>query len=126
MDKKYLIMSFGYGLLGLVLGIYMAASKNHTQLVTHAHIMLLGFVVSFIYAGCYKMWVVDIQLRLAKVQYYCHAVGSLILLVGLFLMYQQWAAEKVLGPVLGVSSIVVFIAMVLMKIQLIQEFKANK
>ena len=46
MDRKYVLTGLGYALLGLLLGIHMAATKNHGQLVTHAHIMLLGFVVS--------------------------------------------------------------------------------
>lgn len=125
MDKKYLMLSFGYGLLGLVLGIYMAASKNHGQLVTHAHIMLLGFVVSFIYGACYKIWISELNTKLAKLQYYCHSLGSLVLLIGLFLLYQPSVEEKLLGPVLGVSSIVVFVAMVLMKVQLIKAMKQS-
>ncbi len=46
MHRQYVITALGYGLLGLLLGIYMAHSQNHLQHVTHAHIMLIGFVVS--------------------------------------------------------------------------------
>ena len=48
MDRKFVISALCYALLGMVLGIHMAASKDHGQFVTHAHIMLVGFVVSFI------------------------------------------------------------------------------
>lgn len=29
MDRKFIIMGFGYAILGLLLGIVMAASKDH-------------------------------------------------------------------------------------------------
>jgi len=47
-DKKYVVWALSYAAVGLVLGIYMAATHNHAELVTHAHILLIGFVVSLI------------------------------------------------------------------------------
>lgn len=55
MDRKFILTAFGYAILGLALGIHMAASKDHGQFVTHAHIMLVGFVLSFIYGLCHKL-----------------------------------------------------------------------
>jgi hypothetical protein len=78
---------FGYAILGLMLGIFMAASKDHGQFVTHAHIMLLGFVVSFIYALCHKLWLNNITSTLAVTQYYIHLIATFALFVGLFLGY---------------------------------------
>jgi Ca2+/H+ antiporter len=120
MDRKFLLTSFGYGLLGLLLGIYMAASKNHGQLVTHAHIMLLGFVVSFIYAVVYKVWLLDGSGSLAKVQYYAHQLGTLGLLVGLYVMYGGLLPEAQVGPLLGIASVIVLIAFICMKVMLIK------
>lgn len=39
-DKRYLLCALGYAAAGMGLGIFMAASHNHGQLVTHAHAML--------------------------------------------------------------------------------------
>ena len=50
MERHYVLSALGYGLLGLVLGLYMSASGQHQQLVTHAHIMLVGFLLGFAYA----------------------------------------------------------------------------
>jgi len=120
-EKKYILSSFIYGLLGLVLGIYMAATKNHGQMVTHAHVMLLGFVVSFIYGVSFKLWIKNTSSKLAVLQFTLHQVGTLGLLTGLFLLYgQQIVAEK-LTVLLSSSSIVVLIAMILMLIQFVSE-----
>lgn len=123
MDKKYVMTGLGYAILGMVLGIYMAASHNHGQLVTHAHILLLGFLTSFVYAVCHKLWLNEAKGALMKVQFLTHQLGTALMVLGLFLMYGQFASEAVLGPVLGVASISVLIGMVLMKVLFIKTGK---
>ena len=86
MDRKFVATGLGFGILGLLLGIYMAASHNHGQLVTHAHIMLVGFVVSFVYGVCHKLWLGNNESGLARIQFYLHVVGAIGLTIGLFLL----------------------------------------
>ena len=120
MDRRFLMTAIGYGILGLGLGIYMASSKNHGQLVTHAHIMLLGLVVSFIYAVCYKLWLTEVQGLVPNLQFWFHLVGSTVLLICLFLMFAGLAPEAILGPFLGFSSILVLASMIMLKVLLIK------
>ena len=122
MDRKYVLTAFGYLLLGLLLGIHMAASKVHTQFVTHAHIMLVGFVLSFIYALCHKLWIKP-EAKLLALQYYTHQIGTVVLLIGLFLLYGQFVSEQLLGPIMGIASFVVLVSAILMKVILIKSFK---
>lgn len=119
-----LLTGFGYGLLGLVLGIYMAASHNHGQLVTHAHIMLLGFVVSFVYAVCYKLWLPTEHGKLGNVQFWTHQLGAAGLTIGLFLLYGRFLPMERLDPVLAVFSILALIGFLLMKVMLVKATKA--
>ncbi len=123
MDKKFILTSLGYAILGLSLGIFMAASKNHGHLVTHAHIMLVGFVVSFIYGLCHKLWLNNTTTRLAKSQYYIHQIGTIGIVVGLFLYYGQFVSLETIDPFLAISSVAVLIGMVLMKILFIKSMK---
>lgn len=125
MSRNFITAAFGYGLLGLVMGIYMAASKDHSQLVTHAHIMLVGFVLPFVYSVVYKLWHLDGATMMAKVQFYCHHFGTFFLLLGLFMMYGQHASGGALGAVLGVSSLVVLLGFVLMKVMLIKALRSG-
>lgn len=120
MDRKFVMTALGYGILGLLLGIYMASTKNHTQLVTHAHVMLVGFVVSFIYAVCYKLWISNVFSSIANVQFYLHLLGSIALLASLFLLFSGLVAEAVLGPILGISSIAILASMILLKVLVIK------
>ena len=123
MERKYLLTALGYLLLGLLLGIHMAMSKNHSQLVTHAHIMLVGFVVSFIYAVCLKLWCANSEYKFRTAQFFIHQIGTLILVVGLFLLYGGFMPEPKIGPILGVGSILVLIGAISMKIDVIKSTK---
>ena len=116
MDRKFVATGLGFGILGLLLGIYMAASHNHGQLVTHAHIMLVGFVVSFVYGVCHKLWLDNNESGLARIQFYLHVVGAIGLTIGLFLLYGGIVAPEIIEPVLSISSIAVLIGMILMKV----------
>lgn len=114
MDRKFVISALCYALLGMVLGIYMAASKDHSQFVTHAHIMLVGFVVSFIYALCHRLWLGNPSGRLACIQFYLHQLGALVMSVGLYLLYGRQLPAERLDPLLALSSLAVLIAMGIM------------
>ena len=120
MDRKFILTAFGYAILGLVLGIYMAASKNHAQYVTHAHIMLIGFLLSFIYGLCHKLWLNNSTSRLAVVQFYVHQAGTAIILLGLFLVYGQFVPLDTIDPVMAIASIAVLVGVILMKVEFIR------
>lgn len=124
MDRKFILTSLGYAIVGMVLGIIMAASKNHGQHVTHAHIMLAGSVVSFMYGLCHKLWLNNTESKLAKIQFYMHQFGVAFLSLGLFLLYGQYASEATIEPVLSISSLLVLGGMILMKVLFIKNSKS--
>ena len=120
MDRKFVLTGLGYAILGLLLGIFMAASKDHGHLVTHAHIMLVGFVVSFVYGLCHKLWLNNIVSKLSLAQFYIHQAGTLGIVIGLFLYYGKHVTLETIDPFLALSSIAVLIGMILMKVLFIQ------
>jgi hypothetical protein len=114
LDKRYLIWALSYALVGLALGIYMAASQNHGELVTHAHILLIGFVVSFIYGIIHKLWLEKPSRGIANIQFVLHQAATVTLSLGLFLLYGNMLPESVLGPILGIAAAGVLLGMLLM------------
>jgi hypothetical protein len=114
LDRKYLVWALAYVALGMGLGIYMAASHNHAQHVTHAHILLVGFVVSFIYAVIHKLWLGEKASLLARVQLVVHQAGALTMFSGLFLLYGGLMPEEQAEAILAPSTIVVFTGALLM------------
>lgn len=113
-DRKYLLWALVYVALGMGLGIFMAASHSHAQHVTHAHILLVGFVVSFIYAVIHKLWLSEKPPRLATLQFIVHQVGAVTMFTGLFLLYGNIVSEAKLDPILAMASIAVFSSALLM------------
>ncbi|HWU75481.1 MAG TPA: TonB-dependent receptor [Rhodanobacter sp.] len=113
-DRKFLLCGLAYAVIGMSLGVYMGASENHTLFIAHAHILLVGFVVSFIYALIHKLWMAGAASRLAGFQFYLHPLATLVMTAGLALLYGRVIPPTTLGPVLGVASVGVLLAMVLM------------
>ena len=122
-DRKFLLCSLAYAVFGMGVGIYMAVSKDHVELVAHAHILLVGFVVSFIYSLMHKLWISPGIRSLANVQFYLHQFSALIMSTGLLLFYGGLFREA-LDPVLAVSSLGVLGGALLM-IYLVIRFPAE-
>lgn len=125
MDRKFVITGMVYAILGMILGIYMAASKNHGQMVTHTHIMLAGFLISFFYGLCHKLWLNNDNSALARLQFYIHQAGLAFMCGGLFLLYGQLVKEEAIGPVLGLSSVVFLSGMLMMAFMFIKSGKLS-
>lgn len=121
-DRKYLMWAMGYVVAGMSLGIVMAASHNHGQHITHAHILLVGFVVSLIYGVIHKLWLGEQAPRLAMAQFIVHQAGAVTMFTGLLLLYGGVVPEAQLDPVLALASITVLVGALLM---LFMVFKAN-
>lgn len=125
MEKKYVLSAFIYALIGMAMGIYMAATKNHSQMVTHTHIMLLGFVTSFIYAVCLKLWINNTSSRLSVIQFCLHQIGTVCMSLGLFLLYGQQVPIEQLEIVLSLSSMAVLLAVVLILVQFLLDWRTS-
>ncbi len=126
MDKKYIIIALSYALVGLILGSVMAATKNHGQMVTHAHIMLLGFVTTFSYGLCYKLWITNSSTKVAKSQFVLHQLGTILMLSGLYMMYGNLIENHKIEALMGISSVAVILGLILMIYQLIQTNRDNQ
>lgn len=103
-------------LLGMLLGEHMGRSGDHGQMPTHAHIMLLGGVLSISWAVIYKVFEIPAGL-LAWVQTGFHQVSTIVMITGLYMLYGHMAEEAVLGPVLGLSAIGAVVSVLLVLVQ---------
>ena len=118
--RKFVLNAFAYAVLGMALGVYMAIAQNFRQMGTHTHIMLVGFVISFAYALCHRLWLSNAGSKFAAVQFYIHQAATIVLLAGLFLLYGGFVPAERVGPVLGTGSIFVFVGMLLMFVMLLR------
>jgi hypothetical protein len=113
-DRKYLVCALLFLVAGLSLGIFMAATDNHGELVAHAHILLIGFVVSLIYGIIHKLWLAQPNPLVARIQFILHVTAALVLSVGLTLLYGNLVPPAQLVPILITGSLAVLISAVMM------------
>lgn len=112
-EKLHVTIGLFYALAGMALGIVMAESGDHTQHVTHAHALLVGFVVSSLYAVFYRLWGLA-QGLLALIQFALHHIGTIVMVGGLYILYGAIMPEDQIGPILGIASVLVIAGMALM------------
>lgn len=113
-DRAYLLTALLYAVVGMLLGIIMAASQNHSQHVTHAHILLVGFVLSFAYAVLHRLWMRNVAGAVAVGQFALHQLGTIVLVVCLYLLYGNVLPLQTLEPVLASASIALLVGVLLM------------
>jgi len=113
-DRKYLVWAIGYLVTGMCLGIFMAASHNHAQFVTHAHINLIGFVLSFSYGMIHKLWLERPNPIIARTQFIVHQAAAVTISIGLFLLYGNIVPDAQLDPILAIAAITVLVGALLM------------
>jgi hypothetical protein len=123
-DKKYLMWGMSYAVAGMGLGVFMGASHVHTQHVTHAHILLVGFVTSILYAVIHKLWLDGRTPRVAGLQFLVHQAGAMAMLLGLLLLFGNALPLALLDPVLGIASVTVLIGAVLMLFMVFKSLRA--
>jgi len=97
-----------YGVIGMALGIFMAASGDHSQAPTHAHVNLLGWASMGLFGVTYRAWPVLAEGMLAKLHFWGWNVGIVLMIVGLFLMFSGRMQFEVLT---AIASIIVILSM---------------
>jgi hypothetical protein len=123
-DRTYLIWALSYATAGMGLGIFMAASGNHGQFVTHAHILLVGFVTSLVYAVIHKLWLPAPARAIGTAQFVLHQAGCIAMFAGLLMLYGGVAPGSRLEPLLGSAAVAVILGMMLMLVMVIRSGSA--
>jgi hypothetical protein len=95
-----------YAIAGMALGIHMAATHDHAQMPTHAHLVLLGWVGMTIYAFFYRLWPDAAAGILPKIHAIVAHAGLIALIGALYLIYGGDIATG--EPIASISSMAVF------------------
>lgn len=111
-SRNYLVIGSLYLIVGIILGMYMGGKQEFTLAPVHAHINLLGFTLMTVFGIAYRVMPQLAGNSLAKVHFWLHQIGGLVLLIGLFLLMSGNLSEAVASKVMPVSEIVVFLGMV--------------
>ncbi len=85
--RLFITTSILFAIAGLALGLYMAISGEHGQHVTHAHIMLAGWVSLAIMGFFYHHFPALNVSAMAKAQFWITAVSAVVMCVSLLFLY---------------------------------------
>jgi hypothetical protein len=100
--RAFFVSALIYGLAGLLLGLDMGIRQDHTELPTHAHIMVVGWVSFAIFAFFYHWFGHAVPPLLASLHFWLAQASHLILVLGLWLIY---AGHVEFDPLAAVGSI---------------------
>jgi hypothetical protein len=96
--------------VGMIWGIIMAISQDHSAMPAHAHLNLLGWVSLFLFGIYYRLHPSLEGTRSASVQVWGWIVGTIILTIGVGLVH---TGHPIGDPIAAIGSIVVLIDMLL-------------
>jgi hypothetical protein len=95
---------------GMVWGIIMAISENHSAMPAHAHLNLLGWVSLFLFGIFYHLHPAIDHGRTAMIQVWVWIAATVILTVGVGLVHTGYSIGD---PIAAVGSIITLADMLL-------------
>jgi len=104
-----------YLIAGISLGLFMAASHDHSMFPVHAHLNLLGWVSMSIFAVFYRLWPAAAASKLAKAHFWIYVPAHFVQMVTLFILMR---GNEAIEPVLGIASVAVGIAIIVFAVNL--------
>jgi hypothetical protein len=99
-----------YALIGMGLGIFMAASGDHGQAPTHAHINLVGWASMGLFGLVYRAWPSLAEGLWPKLHFWSWNLGVVLMIIGLFGLF---AGSPQLEPFAVAGSLLVILGMLI-------------
>jgi len=108
--RNFIVIGSIYLIVGITLGMYMGGAGDHTLAPLHAHINLLGFTLMTVFGVLYRIFPAMAENTLAKVHFWGHLIGGIILVGGLYVLLTNPEAESSMAPVMIISELLVFLS----------------
>jgi hypothetical protein len=116
-DAMFVLAGAIFLLAGMGLGEVMAASQDHSQLGTHAHLNLPGGVFAILFGLAYRAWP-SLKTNLALIHLGMHIVGTLVMVTGLWMIFGPTGATPPGIALATLGSIFVVLGMLLFAIRI--------
>ena len=110
--RGFVLLGTGFLVIGIVFGMYMGGSGDTRFAPLHAHLNLLGFVLSMIFAFAYHLFPAMLG-RMATAHFWLHAIGAAVLLFMLFLLLSGRIGEAAMAPIAPIAELAVLVGVIL-------------
>jgi hypothetical protein len=107
LSKWFLRIAVLYLVVGVSLGLFMAASHDHSMFPVHAHLNLLGWVSMTLFGLFYRCFPQAAQTTLAKVHFWIYVPSHFFQMVLLAMLFR---GNTMIEPALGLVSSMVGVA----------------
>ena len=107
---RYFGSAIVYAILGMSLGLHMGMSKDHSQMPTHAHLLVIGWGTFALFGVFYHLFPDSAAGFLPKLQFWLAQLSLVTLVSGLYLIFSGYPDAD---PIAGVSSIGLLVSMIL-------------
>lgn len=118
--RAFLVVGSLFLLVGIGFGMYMGGSGDHTMVPIHAHINLLGFTVMSIFGLIYRAFPAMAASALARVHFWLHLGGALVLLVMLYCLLSGAIEEAAMFPLAPLAELAIVLGLVSFIYNLVQ------
>jgi len=99
-----------YAVIGMALGLVMGMTKDHSQMPTHAHLLVIGWVSFAIFGFFYHLFPRAAASRLAAAHFWLAQASFLVLIAGLFFLFSGYTGAD---PVAAAASAGYLVSMIL-------------
>lgn len=112
-SRNFVLYGAVFLVIGIVFGMYMGGSGDHKFAPLHAHINLLAFTLSVVFALAYRSFPAMGESKLAGYHFWLHVVGTTVVLIMLYLLFSGTITEAGMAPVAPIAELLVLIGVVL-------------
>jgi cbb3-type cytochrome oxidase subunit 1 len=107
---KFFGCAIVYAVLGMTLGLVMGITQDHSQMPTHAHFLLIGWVSFALFGLFYHLFPGAAGSRLAAAHFWLAQVAFIALIIALSLIFSGRPSGE---PVAAGASIALLVSMIL-------------
>ncbi|WP_424927590.1 hypothetical protein [Amaricoccus tamworthensis] len=111
---RFFATSAVFALIGMIWGIQMSISHNHTLSPAHAHLNLIGFVIMAVYGVYYALTPAAGASRAAGIHYWLTFAAVVVMTPGIALaITENGEAPAAIGSILALISMGMFLRVIL-------------
>jgi len=129
MGVKFIHVSIVYFVIGVILGMAMSMSGDHTLTGVHAHVNLLGWVSGALAGVVYWLFPQAGGSLMAKIHFWAYNIALPVMMIGLTLLllgHDQYEPAVAAGGSVVVLSVILFAINVLVHVRSAASASAQK